>query len=160
MLHIIGFDQSYTSSGFCVMSESNDVIDFGVYKSDKELDVYNRAISISDFIIELIKKYTPMQINLEGLAFGIRGDATRDLAGLLFVIVTTIRRNYPTIIIRIIAPTSLKKFATGSGKSDKKAMMAAVPAEIMQRFMDKKLKKSSGLTDVTDAYWLVKYKNL
>lgn len=157
MTRILGFDQSYTSSGFCICIDG-DVTEFGTFKTTKELDVYSRAIQTADFIVKTVTDHNITEIRLEGLAFGIRGDATRDLAGLLFTIITTLKRQHPTVPVTIIAPTSLKKFATGSGKSDKKAMISAVPEATMQKFLDAKFKKTTGLADVTDAYWLSKFK--
>jgi Holliday junction resolvasome RuvABC endonuclease subunit len=158
--NILGFDQSYTSSGYCVTNGDGIVLDFGTFKSDKTLDVYDRAIQVASYIKAKALEYNVDVINLEGLAFGIRGDATRDLAGLLFVIITSLRNELLTKNKKcsVIAPTSLKKFATGSGKADKSAMILAVPSDILERILDKKFKKTTGLADICDAYWLSKYK--
>jgi Holliday junction resolvasome RuvABC endonuclease subunit len=158
MRHTLGFDQSYTNSGFCVTDESGAVIDFGTFKSAKAMDVYDRATAVAQFVIDTVNKHNVVHVNLEGLAFGIRGDATRDLAGLLFTIVIALRRSAPSVTMTVVPPTTLKKFATGTGKSDKAAMISSVPAETLQRFEDAKFKKTTGLADVCDAYWLSKYK--
>lgn len=157
MARILGFDQSYTSSGYCVSVDSN-VTAFGTFKTNKELEVYKRAIETADFVVKLVQEHNVEEIHFEGLAFGIRGDATRDLAGLLFTIITTVIRQIPDTKYTIIAPTSLKKFATGTGKSDKKAMIENVPPEVMEQFVTAKFKKTTGLADITDAYWLSLYK--
>lgn len=156
----MGVDQSYTSSGFCIVDgNSNHVTDFGTFTTSKELDVYDRANLVADFIIDKAVACGVGHISIEGLAFGIRGDATRDLAGLLFTIVGNVRRRAPHIGLTIIAPTSLKKFATGTGKSDKAAMIAAVPQTTLDRFVEAKYKKTTGLADIVDAYWLAHFKN-
>lgn len=153
----LGLDQSYTSSGYCMIDENQEIVDFGTFTSLKGLDVYDRAQQITNFIIDKIIEHGGVEvINLEGLAFGMRGNATRDLAGLLFTIITTIRTRTENIECNVIAPTSLKKFATGSGKADKTAMVAAVPPEILKCFTDKNYKKTTGLRDIVDAYWLAK----
>jgi Holliday junction resolvasome RuvABC endonuclease subunit len=158
MQRILGVDQSYTSSGFCVIDESGSVIEFGTFKSAKAMDVYDRATQVATFIADKAIEHNVKRVNIEGLAFGIRGDATRDLAGLLFTIITTLRKRCGTAPVTVIAPTSLKKSATGSGKSDKAAMIAAVPADVMQEFIEAKYKKTTGLADLCDAYWLAKFK--
>lgn len=157
MARILGFDQSYTSSGYCI-SVDGAVTAFGTFKTNKELEVYKRAIETADCVVKLVTEHNIEEIHFEGLAFGIRGDATRDLAGLLFTIITTVIRQAPTVKYSIIAPTSLKKFATGTGKSDKKAMIEKVPEPEMERFLTAKFKKTTGLADVVDAYWLSLYK--
>jgi Holliday junction resolvasome RuvABC endonuclease subunit len=156
---ILGFDQSYTNSGFCVLdgSETRNIIEFGTFKSDAALDIYDRARQISTVFQNLIIKHNIHSVNFEGLAFGIRGDATRDLAGLLFVLITGLRNNNININCRIIAPTSLKKFATGSGKADKAAMISSLSPEILELFKGR-YKKTTGLADVCDAFWLACYK--
>lgn len=154
MERTLGIDQSYTSSGYCVVDESGSMIDFGTFKSAKANDVYDRATQVAGFIVDKAIEHNVKRVNIEGLAFGIRGDATRDLAGLLFTIVTTLRRRTSNIKLTVVAPTSLKKFATKSGKSDKAAMIAAVPETVMAQFIEAKYKKTTGLADLCDAYWL------
>ena len=141
-----------------MMDENGEMIEFGTFKSDVTRDVYDRAGQIADFFASKCIEHDISSVNIEGLAFGIRGDATRDLAGLLFTIVTTLRRKTTNIPVAVITPTSLKKFATGSGKSDKVTMITAVPDVVMNVFLKAKYKKTTGLYDVVDAYWLASYK--
>lgn len=157
MQRTLGIDQSYTNSGYVVKDESGAVIDFGTFKSAKAMDVYDRAAAVAGFIVDKAVEHSVKCVNIEGLAFGIRGDATRDLAGLLFTIVTTLRRRTSDITLTVIAPTSLKKFATGSGKSDKAAMISSVPKDVLDRFTEAKYKKTTGLADLCDAYWLASF---
>jgi len=159
MQYTLGIDQSYTCTGYVIVDESNVIHKFGTFKTTKDKDVYERAIELADFIEDLVTQYSIKDVRIEGLAFGIRGDATRDLAGLQFVVITRLKVKHPSTVVKIIAPTSLKKFATGTGKSDKAAMITAVPQNVMDKFVTAKLKKSSGLADVTDAYWLALFKS-
>ncbi len=87
----------------------------------------------------------------------MRGNATRDLAGLQFSIINKIKFILEKDIT-IVAPPTLKKSATGSGKASKEEMIEALPKEVLELFTkDKNWKKSRGLTDVTDAYFLARY---
>lgn len=156
MKTILGIDQSYTSSGYCLINEASDVIAFGQIKSDKTLNTYDRALNTALSICQLIHIHTPSEINIEGLAFGIRGDATRDLAGLLFTIVNVIKMKHPSTSVTAYAPTSIKKDATGSGKADKTAMINALPEDFRRRILEAGFKKTTGLADIADAYFIAR----
>jgi len=153
----MGVDQSYTSCAFVITNSDKVLIDVGIIKTDKTEDPFVRALHIANTLNELIDKYSVDEFNIEGLAFAMRGDATRDLAGLLFTIITTTMTKHPVVERLIVPPTTLKKFATGSGKADKKQMIEALPLDVRELFQSKGYKKTTGLTDVADAYWLSTY---
>lgn len=157
MARVLGIDQSYNNTGYVMKDDNGDMIDFGTFKSTKASDIYDRARQIAGYICDKAIEHKAERIHIEGLAFGIRGDATRDLAGLLFTVITTLRNRNIDVKVEIIAPTSLKKFATGSGKSDKAAMITSLPQSILDKFTEAKYKKSTGLADITDAYWLSRF---
>ena len=152
----MGIDQSYTNTGYCVIDERGDLIDFGTYKTSKDHDVYDRALSVANFVISKIDEHNLDGFTIEGLALGMRGDATRDLAGLIFTIIIQTRLHKKNALLETVAPTSLKKFATGSGKATKDQMITSVPQHILDEFLDAKYKKTTGLADVCDAYWLAR----
>lgn len=151
----VGIDQSYTSCGFVAL-DGDKILYAEAYGSDKSSDIFWRSWTQTLYTNELINKWQPKHIALEGLAFMRFGNATRDLAGLQFVLVTTLRyrRNQD---VEVIAPLTLKKFATGSGKAKKDDMVDSLPQDVREYFEAQGFKKSKGLYDVTDAYWLAKY---
>lgn len=156
-MNYIGIDQSYTSTGFVVLDEQKNLIDCNIFSTPKTDDIFKRAWELSEAIITGISKYPDAKLAIEGLAFSMRGNATRDLAGLQFSIITKInfilKRD-----ITIVAPPTLKKSATGTGKASKEEMIDALPKDILEVFTkEKNWKKSRGLTDVTDAYFLARY---
>ena len=158
MIHI-GIDQSYTSTGYVVL-DNDEVIDFDVIKTNPDDgDVFTRAHTIANRLSAKCNT-TDCCIAIEGLAFGIRGSATRDLAGLQFVIIDYLRFQLNKDVI-IVAPTSLKKFATGGGGSKKvkvtKSMMFGALDDDTKVLFKTKYKASNGLYDITDAYFLAKY---
>lgn len=152
-MRVLAIDQSYTHCGY-VVTDGKTVVDFGVLVSDPTTDVYQRSLRLSLELGNLYLKHQPSEIRLEGLAFGMRGNATRDLSGLLFTIVNVISHLHVFKNFRIIAPTQVKKTATGSGKAKKKEMIAALPLDILKLFKDKNYKQTTGLTDLADAYWI------
>lgn len=151
--YILGVDQSYTSSGICII-QSGELIHSEIYKTPKDEDIFVRAWNISEKVVALINEYDVEYVSIEGLAFGsVNANATRDLAGLQFLIVTKVRLVLG-IHVEIIAPTSLKKFATGSGKATKKDMIAALPPNVLETFRAQGFRVTTGLADLADAYFL------
>lgn len=156
-MRYLGVDQSYTSSGIVIMDDDNKLVHSEIFKTSKDEDVFIRAWNISEKIVALIKEYGVESVSIEGLAFGsVNANATRDLAGLQFLIVTKVRLVLG-LPIEIIAPTSLKKFATTSGKATKKDMIAALPPEVLETFKAKGFRVTTGLADLTDAYFLAQF---
>lgn len=155
--YYIGIDQSYTSTGICILDENCELYLSEIISSDKNDNIYERALQIKNKLNHIISNLNSENIfiAIEGLAFTMTGNATRDLAGLQFVLITYMLENLNKTPV-IISPPSLKKSATGNGKADKNAMIEALPAEIKDFFITQGFKKTKGLTDITDAYFLAK----
>jgi len=153
----LGIDQSYTSCGCVIIDDADNLLWVNVLRAETFDDIFERAYALSWDVSELVLDDNPDYIAVEGLAFGMRGNSTRDLAGLQFSIVNAIRFWKTKKNVEVISPLSLKKFATGSGKAKKEQMIEALPSLVKQHFLDLGYKKTTGLTDVTDAFWLAKY---
>ena len=154
---VLGIDQSYTSTGIVIL-DGEYIIDFKTIKSDKNSDdIHQKALTIALEISRIIEENAITEIHIEGLGFGSIGNATRDLAGLQFTIINICKNKNPNLNFFILSPNSVKKFATGSGKATKNDMIDALPLDVKQAFLDKKYKKSSGLADLTDAYFIGRY---
>jgi Holliday junction resolvasome RuvABC endonuclease subunit len=155
----LGIDQSFTSTGICVLDENGVIVHHQtVSTTDVDHgDIFNRAIVVVEKIEELVVQYHPRMIALEGLAFSKFGNATRDLAGLQMVIVASLRRRNPIWKdnLVIVSPNLLKKYATGSGSADKDKMYEALSDDVKAVFGG--YKKTKGRSDVVDAYWLSRY---
>jgi Holliday junction resolvasome RuvABC endonuclease subunit len=153
----MGIDQSYNFAAVVVLQNGN-VIDFEVIKSNKDDTIYNRALDVATRICDVYNKHKPEVVQMEGLAFGTTGNVTRDLAGLLFTIINVMKTLHPEVNVVLVPPTAVKKFATGSGKSKKPEMIAALPEPIKKLFESKNFKKTTGLGDLSDAYWIGMYR--
>ena len=153
-MKIFGIDQSYTSSGLIVLDD-DEVVHAEKFVSDATKDKPARAWDIAQHIGQLVDKHKPDVVALEGLAFGMRGDATRDLAGLQFVIVCILRETHEKECI-VVSPRTVKKVATGNGKADKMEMYDLLPQKIKNLFEEMGVKKSTGMLDLTDAYYIAK----
>jgi len=162
MSNIIGIDQSFTKTGIWILDQNKDTVFYGTISTAKSdgsvLEKVKRAVIISEDIIELCKRFDVSSIVIEGLGFGLsNSNATRDLGGLQFIIIENLVKNGFSDI-EIVAPTSLKKIATGSGKAKKNELFDALPDHIKEILVD--IPKSKGRSDLTDAYWLAYSKNL
>lgn len=153
MARILGIDQSYTSCAL-VLSEGGVVERFDRFRSDTTADMYSRALHVALCISGFCLLYKPSEVKIEGLAFGIAGNATRDLAGLLFTIINVLKLNLPELKVSVVAPTQVKKRATGSGKAKKPEMIEALPVQASELFKLAGFKKTTGLSDLADAYWI------
>jgi len=157
-MKILSIDQSYTCSGIVVLNDGQ-VEHCEVFKTKKPEDkkdmgvTYHRAFLVAEHISGIAKKYKPDFISIEGLAFGMRGNATRDLAGLQFVIVVDLIERLG-FSVEVVSPKTAKLFATGSGKAKKIEMIEALPEDTLKLFQDLGVKKTTGLGDLADAYWI------
>lgn len=151
-MKVLGVDQSFSCTGL-VICEDEQMIHAEVYKSSTEYDKYYRAKEITKHVAKVAKEHKVDYIIVEALAYGARGDATRDLGGLLYTLIIKLNvvQKYP---MEEIAPTSLKKYATGHGYAKKEAMIDALPDEVKQTFLDLGVKKTTGLSDLADAFFL------
>jgi len=151
-MKVLGIDQSYNSSGIVIFND-DDMIHMECFKSNKELNRFGQAYEIAIHIAELVKTFEPDIIAIEGLAFGMRGNVTRDLGGLQFVIVSHLQEVMHREI-QIIAPLTVKKFATGNGKAKKELMIESIPDYNLKKLKKLGFKKTTGLADLADAYWI------
>lgn len=153
-MKILGIDQSYTSSGI-VLLEKGEFLKGHKFVADKVRNRFGQAHEIAHHIAAIVEEFVPDIIAIEGLAFGMRGNVTRDLGGLQFVIIAHLQEvlNYE---IDIIAPTSAKKFATGSGRAKKEEMINSLPKHVHDYCTNLGMKKTTGLADMADAYWIAK----
>jgi Holliday junction resolvasome RuvABC endonuclease subunit len=149
----VGLDLSLTHTGFAIIKDDQLVLSSGVIKSkpcgDKPIDETKRIIKIAEDVMEEINKALP-EINpdlvcIEGLSFMSQGTSLVQLAGLNYLIRFLLNQfNWPFLIV---APTTLKKFITGSGRADKDLMML----EVFKRWGFSSLN-----SDICDAYALAK----
>ena len=161
MGNLISIDQSLTCTGATVFDETGHLTYFECIKTTNDESVVSRISYISERVVQLYQTNQCTDIVFEQLSYGSMGDATRNLAGLLFTIETKLfeRLNIDNIVK--LPPTSVKKFATGYGGSKKKKvtksdMWDALPDMIAEDFINMGYKKTKGGYDLTDAYFIGK----
>jgi len=152
---VLGIDQSFNSSGIVVMVNDN-IIHCECFKSNKEKNRFGQAYEIAMYIGGVVDKFKPNVIGIEGIAFGTRGNILIDLSGLQYAIIICMQE-IKKQKVQIIPPTTLKKFATGSGKASKQEMIDALPYDVLDKFLKMGYKKTTGISDLSDAFWICKY---
>lgn len=155
-MKIIGIDQSFSCTGVVVLVDGVMTrFDTISTKNMKDKDIHFRANHIAEQLANIVHVEKPDRISMEGLAFQQIGNATRDLAGLQFVLINklTYQMGYS---VELHTPLAVKKLATGSGKSKKDAMINALPDHIKAAFKQAGYVKTRGLADLCDAYFIAK----
>lgn len=118
----LGVDQSLQATGICVLSASCKVINLATIKPGKAKDG-KRLFLIRQVIDTFLKDITFAA--LEGYSYASVGKVFElgEVGGVIKCLLT--ERDIPYISI---PPTTLKKFATGTGSADKEKMLAGAKA--------------------------------
>lgn len=150
----LGIDQSFRSTGLVIL-ENDTILHASCFHANKTDNRFKQANDITIHISNLTQEYNVSNIAIEGLAFSLIGNVGKDLAGLQYVIITYLQEvlHYQ---ISIFSPSKVKKFATTSGRAKKNEMIEALPERVLLKFKSLGYKKSTGLSDLTDAYFIAK----
>lgn len=181
-MKILGIDQSLSKCAFCQMVDGNPS-GFNLSKTGaskvktkrKDTSYYDNLHSQIEHVCEdllwNIETFNPDRIVFEALSFGSAGSASRDLACLYGAMRHTILTSSWEGEVTEVAPTSLKTYAhqflpedlkwdgmTKAGKPKKvkmdKKMMVTAAREINGQDFLSGYNYSTGLDDLTDAYFL------
>lgn len=156
-MRILSIDQSFTKCAWCIIENSKLEL-AGVIKTatgENSVDNMKRAWDIAMGLKTIAESNQIDLCVLEGLAFSNRtnGNSNRDLAGLQYVIGCVLLK-ICNIELKLVAPKSVKKVATGNGNSSKDEVYDALPQDVDEYFRKLGFKKSTGLKDLSDAYWI------
>lgn len=142
----VGLDLSLTGTGLIFLNESGDIINQKLIKTTPKDTIEVRILQILKNIRLALKQKDIIQINMEGLSFGSRGQAMLELAGLHYHIkIYFFRKNYK---YQTIPPTTLKKHISGKGNSKKELMLMKIYKKYGIEFSDNNL---------ADAFALARY---
>lgn len=152
---VVGLDLSLTATGYVVL-DRGEIKARGVIKSkpdgDTPLDEFYRLAKILDGIKEVLYECgePPTLVAIEGLAFMARNTtALVQLSGLNYLVRELLA--YEGIDFVMVAPSTLKKFVTGKGNSDKSVMMMTVLKEYGEEFLDDNQCDAFGLAAIACA---------
>ena len=123
----------------------------------------SRYDSISGWACDTILKYGCKQVALEGYSYGSKGKVFHIAENTGVLKYKFFQYSIP---IDIIAPTTIKKFATGKGNADKEKMHTSFLNEtgknLKKIITPLKKKVSNPVSDIVDSYYVCKsfYKRL
>ena len=153
---LLAIDQSLRCTAWCIFEgeQLDSLAAFGCIKTAKgDGTLFDRINIISSAVYNLYEcTWETTTLCREGLSFGGMGNATRDLAQLVGAIENECGKAFSEV-----SPKSVKKFATGSGNATKEDMIAALPDKVSSKFKEQGYKKSTGLADLADAYFIGRY---
>ena len=148
---VISLDQSLTHAGWIVW-EDGLIYDYGVIKTTNQDPDHIRIMNIVEQLRNIIIENNVETLVLEGLSFGSISTSVRVLSGLYYSILIMNELEGNDFVE--FSPTSVKKFATGSGKAKKPDMWKALPDNVKAKFEKTHKTIASGKYDLADGYFI------
>jgi Holliday junction resolvasome RuvABC endonuclease subunit len=126
----IGIDQSYTGFGFVVLDETGQchqktLRKYELKRFDGESDRLSHIYTdLTFFFAYALSLSSDVRVFMEGYAYGAKLNREKlgELGGIVKLAVRHVLHTDPVSV----PPTTLKQFATGSGKASKEQMVTAV----------------------------------
>lgn len=128
---ILGIDPGTATTGYGVITQTVlgvELVDYGLIETGKDATPEARLASIFDHMNLLFKKFSPEVMAIEKIFFATNAKTAIRVGQAQGVML--LAASHSRVPVVEYAPMTIKKIVTGSGKSDKKAMMAKV-TEIM-----------------------------
>jgi len=123
-VNFLGLDLSVANTGVVVINRDAKILYKDVIRTKPKTAIEDRIRIVFGGVLQVHEKYNPHFIYIEELAYGARGDAMLELAGVNYFVRTMFVSNL--IDFKMIAPGTLKKFVTGKGTGKKELMLKEV----------------------------------
>lgn len=172
---VIAADYSMTCPALCVFTDDTLVwhvnhrtrktlpplpsVTWGTSSAEGEVPRY---IELAQWTYRVVADVEPDVFVLEDYAFGGKGRITQ-LSENVGVLKAMLFAQFPTLRVMTIAPTTIKKYATGNGRAQKEDMWHAFVAQHPDAdpwpglVSPKATSLGSPLADIADAYFLARY---
>lgn len=148
----VGIDQSYTGFGLTVINASTGEhhTSLGKFDAAKYGNGAHRLVIIQDWLRSELSGWDIDHLCMEGYANGAKFG--REVAGELGAAVKLALWGHPQEVTpTIVPPTSVKKFATGSGAAKKNEILLGVYKRWDVEFKDDNLADSFVLAKISEA---------
>lgn len=124
---ILGIDPGIARVGWGIIKDESGkqkVLDYGCFETSSKIDLDERLAKIYDFIVELIKKFTPEILAIEQLYFAANSKTALIVGQARGVILLAASKsNLPTASY---TPLQVKQALTGYGRADKNQIQSMV----------------------------------
>lgn len=159
-MKIIGFDQSLTQTAIVVLERDTlELINFHVIKTkgktrdgEEDFSITDRISNIRNTAKDLIENTENLEAcAIEGLSLNKNSKTVRLLAGLFYNLTVLFKEK--EVPFHVIAPTTVKKTAQ-KGSASKEEVFSCLPEEVAEAFLEAGYKKTTGLLDLSDAYFI------
>jgi Holliday junction resolvasome RuvABC endonuclease subunit len=113
---------------------------------------------ISDWAVRILEANKIEKVFLEGYSFGSSGSRVFDIAENTGILKHKVMRM--GITLETVAPTSVKKFATGKGTANKERMEESFVAETkidLRSYLSQTDKQWNPSSDIIDSFFILKY---
>jgi len=120
----VGMDPSYNNFAIVILDQDANIVDQQLFGSTKTTEVEDRLIELEkkyDFIPHIVSLHS---ICIEGPSYSSNGAFILQMGALHYMIRIMFKRQ--KVNFKVIAPTTLKKFVTGSGRAKKDLMLLKV----------------------------------
>jgi Holliday junction resolvasome RuvABC endonuclease subunit len=140
---VVGLDLSLTATGIAYASGEAVTLDTKALRGTHRLGVIRQAVREALDVCDR----APDLVVIEGYSFGSAQGmaALGELGGVIRMVLADEADEHPSMGWAVSPPTSLKKYATGSGKADKTAMVVAARERLGYQGLS---------NDQADALWL------
>ena len=143
----VGLDLSYVATGLIVLDSNGEILEQKLINTTPKYDTEERIIQIENQI-----RFIPTIMGLggvciEGPAYGSIGNQMLQMGALNFYVRIFLRKH--NVGYKIIAPPTLKKRVTGSGRANKKEMLRCVLEKWGVEFKDHNLADAYGLARIS-----------
>ena len=144
----LGLDLSLCSSGVIVLKNDKIILQ-KIIKSkpvgDKPIDELKRIQKIVNEIENVVSDYNPTVSVIEGMAFMAKNTTALVQLSALNYMTRAMLADY-RVPFYICAPTTLKKFITGKGNTDKEVLMMVVYRDYNEQLLNNNLVDAFGLS--------------
>lgn len=134
---ILGIDPGTATTGYGVVQVnddfSNEVVDFGLIETDKEISPSKRLVNIVEQMEQILKKFSPDIVAIEKLFFATNAKTAIRVGQAQGVMLYAFAKY--NIEVFEYAPGTIKKVIAGDGRAGKKDVQKAV-----RKFLGAKVK--------------------
>ena len=155
----LSLDQSLSCTGYTLWAKSPrkaegtyKLVAFGTLSRPKYItDTVLQIKWMKEQVVQLMEEHKVTSVALEGLPYGMQSTSVRSLSALYFCLLLHFEKT--ETLVTVVTPTQAKKCAI-KGNASKQEVYEALPQELREQVEQKGFKKTTGMYDIADAYWI------